>query len=450
MTIWLHVTSSYTWTRPAVGVIRVEQELFAALARHWGARQGEAAQDLRYCIFMGGELFEVPVSAMTITPQAPKVGWRLGAVLALPWALCLALRTLWLRLSKISPLAHRAFQAAKALKARWTERRAGRQPFPRAAIQPGDAFVSVGHDWALDFTTLFTKVTEGHGARLISFCHDLIPLRFPEYCLGANQSKMVAYFDALFARSSLVLCNSACTERDVVQHHASKGLPAPQTLVVPLGCDVPQAGEPSEQTLAPEEDFILYVSTIERRKNHQVLYDVYAELSSHPDFARLPVVCFVGMQGWRVENLMDDIALNQKVAHKFKILPHVTDAQLGQLYRRALFCVYPSYYEGWGLPVAEALALGKVVIASDAGALPEASGGFALHLGPYDTRAWRDAILRMSTDAAWRADWETRVRQGFTPLTWEAAAAGLLQAITADLGDGGRADGGRGDEPVSH
>lgn len=431
MTIWLHVTSSYTWTRPAVGVIRVEQELFAALARH---RLGQPdAAELRYCIFMGGELFEVPASAMMITPQDPATARRPDLLLALPWAAWLAVRGLWLRLATVSPLAARAFQKAKALRNRWSERRAGHQPWPRAAIQPGDAFLSVGHDWALDFTTLFTKVTEGHGARLISFCHDLIPVRFPEYCLGADQDKMVTYFDTLFARSALVLCNSACTERDVVQHHANRGLPAPQTLVVPLGCDVPQSDVLPAPDVAPEEDFILYVSTIERRKNHQVLYDVYAELSSHPDFARLPTVCFVGMQGWRVENLMDDIALNRKVSHKFKILPHVTDAQLGQLYRRALFCVYPSYYEGWGLPVAEALALGKVVIASDAGSLPEASGGHALHLGPYDTRAWRDAILRMSTDADWREGWERRVQAGFRPLTWDGAAALLWPAMAPSV-----------------
>lgn len=440
MTIWLHVTSSYTWNRPAVGVIRVEQELFAALARQLGARQLGARQlgaghegelqgghELRYCIFKGDELFEVPASAMQIKPQEPEVETRRSLLAGAAFATWLGVRALWLQLAKVSPLADRAFQRAKALRNRYS----GQQGLPRAAIQPGDTFVTVGHDWALDFTTLFAKVTEGHGARLVSFCHDLIPLLFPEYCLGANQNKMVAYFDALFARSSLVLCNSACTERDVLYHHASRGLQAPQTLVVPLGCDVPDEAPQREDDLSPEEDFILYVSTIERRKNHQLLYNVYAELSSHPDFARLPTVCFVGMQGWRVENLMDDLALNQKVSHKFKIQPHVSDAQLGQLYRRALFCVYPSYYEGWGLPVAEALALGKVVIASDAGSLPEASAGFALHLGPYDTRAWRDAILRMSTDPAWRAEWEARVKAGFTPLTWEAAAATLLPAITA-------------------
>ncbi len=419
MTTWLHVTSSYTWKRPAVGVIRVEQELFAALAR-------QHADDLRYCIFMGGEFFEVPASAMAIKPQDPGATERAGLLKSMLWAGWLSLRALWLRLAAISPLAARAFDKAKALRNRRQQSRDGHQPWPLAQIRPGDAFVSVGHDWALDFTTLFTKVTQERGARLISFCHDLIPVIFPEYCLGADQKKMEAYFDLLFARSSLILCNSTCTQLDVLKYHATRGMPEPQTLVVPLGCDVPDAADNSETDLAPKENFILYVSTIERRKNHQLLYNVYAELATHPDFQHLPTVLFVGMQGWRVENLMDDIRLNQKVSHKFKILPHVTDAQLGQLYRQALFCVYPSYYEGWGLPVAEALALGKVVIASDAGALPEASGGYALHLGPYDTKAWRDAILRMATDTPWRQDWERRITSGFQPNSWDRAAAVLL------------------------
>ncbi|HRK42943.1 MAG TPA: glycosyltransferase family 1 protein [Gemmobacter sp.] len=427
MTTWLHITSSYTWTRPAVGVIRVEQKLFAALASQ--NLHDPVENDLRYCIFMGGEFFEVPASAMEIKPQNPDEVARPGLVMGMLWAFWLAVRALWLRLAAISPVAARAFQKAKALRNRRQQIKDGHQPWPVARIKPGDTFISVGHDWALDFSSLFRKVTREYNAKLISFCHDLIPVTFPEYCIGTDQQKMVAYFDELFAHSSVVLCNSICTERDVLEYQANRNLPAPKTLIVPLGCDVLQANDVAEADLLPDEDFILYVSTIERRKNHQLLYNVYAELSAHPDFQRLPTICFVGMQGWRVENLMDDIALNHKVSHKFKVLPHVTDAQLGSLYRRALFCVYPSYYEGWGLPVSEALALGKVVIASDAGALPEASGGFALHLGPYDTRAWRDAIFRMAMDAHWRQYWESRIATGFQPNTWSNAAAILLREM---------------------
>ncbi|MDK2757731.1 MAG: glycosyltransferase [Blastomonas fulva] len=80
--------------------------------------------------------------------------------------------------------------------------------------------------------------------------------------------------------------------------------------------------------------------------------------------------------------------------------------------------MYPSYYEGWGLPVSEALTYGKAVIASAAEALPEASGGCALHLTPYDTRDWRYAICRMAFDHEWRREWELRATRDFMPRDW--------------------------------
>ena len=130
MTTWLHITSSYTWTRPAVGVIRVEQKLFAALASQ--NLHDPVENDLRYCIFMGGEFFEVPASAMEIKPQNPDEVARPGLVMGMLWAFWLAVRALWLRLAAISPVAARAFQKAKALRNRRQQIKDGHQPWPVA------------------------------------------------------------------------------------------------------------------------------------------------------------------------------------------------------------------------------------------------------------------------------------------------------------------------------
>lgn len=247
---------------------------------------------------------------------------------------------------------------------------------------------------------------------------------------------MLSYFRALVNCSTVLLCNSECTRNDLLKLVEAQGLEAPPVVVVPLGCSLPATGNLTHEEVAqlPDSNYFLFVSTIERRKNHRVLYEVYAEMADHPDFERLPIICMVGMPGWRVKDLLDDIDLNERIAHKFLLLNNVSDAMLAALYRDALFCVYPSYYEGWGLPVSEALAFGKAVIASDAGALPEAGAGCALHISPYDTRAWREAICRMSFDHEWRREWEQLVERDYKFHDWDQAAAIVLEALDLTAG----------------
>lgn len=425
MTIWLHVTASYFWSRPPVGVIRVERELFAALQRLGGV-------ELRYCIFVHGELYEVDRAALTANPAVPEPPGQVT-----PWALMRTaawegLKASIYALARESRRIDSALEWVQSVRRQQAHRRIRRPKLPSADIAPGDTFLTVGIDATLDYATLFDVVANKKGARLVGFCHDIIPVLFPEFCGRGSKVEMSAYFAALLRTSAMLLCNSASTRDDVLNFAEDLGLQPPPMAVVPLGCSVPSDGDllPHELTQLPQGDFALFVSTIERRKNHRLLYDVYAEMADHPEFDRLPTICLVGMHGWRVADLLEDIALNEKVRGKFLFLTQVSDAMLARLYRDALFCVYPSHYEGWGLPVSESLALGKAVIASDAGALPEASGGCALHLSPYDTRAWRDAILRMARDPDWRFSWEERARRDFKHHDWDHAARIVMDVST--------------------
>ncbi len=423
MTLWLHVTASYFWSRPPVGVIRVERELFAALAK-LGDTQ------LRYCVFVHGELYEVDRTALATDPAPPEAPGRVTPLAMMRTAAWEGLKTAIYTLARESRRIESGLEWIQSVRRQQAHRRIRRPRLPAADIAPGDTFLTVGIDATLDYATLFDVVANRKRARIMGFCHDIIPVIFPEFCGRGSKAQMSDYFAALLRASALLLCNSVSTRNDVLDFAEDHGLQPPPLAVVPLGCSLPAEGEllPHEVIQVPAGGYALFVSTIERRKNHRLLYDVYAAMADHPDFDRLPTICFVGMYGWRITDLLEDIALNEKVRGKFLFLTHVSDAMLAQLYRDALFCVYPSHYEGWGLPVSEALALGKAVIASDAGALPEASGGCALHLSPYDTLAWRDAIVRMSRDPEWRGEWEQRARRDFRHHDWDHAARLVMDA----------------------
>jgi glycosyltransferase involved in cell wall biosynthesis len=96
-----------------------------------------------------------------------------------------------------------------------------------------------------------------------------------------------------------------------------------------------------------------------------------------------------------------------------------------------MFCVFPSLYEGWGLPVGEALSLGKVVLCSDRGSLPEVGGDLVRYIDPWNTRTWADELHRMATDDAWRLGWEEKTQTKYNVRTWVEGAASVRAALDA-------------------
>ena len=99
---------------------------------------------------------------------------------------------------------------------------------------------------------------------------------------------------------------------------------------------------------ATKQPFILFVSTIERRKNHEVLYRAYHLLARQGTIESLPKLVFVGMPGWGVGDLLKEIELDPLTRGMIIQLHHVSDGELSYLYKKALFCVFPSLYEGVG------------------------------------------------------------------------------------------------------
>jgi len=115
-------------------------------------------------------------------------------------------------------------------------------------------------------------------------------------------------------------------------------------------------------------------------------------------------------------------------------LDNVDDGTLSLLYLNSAFCVYPSFYEGYGLPPVEALAYGKALIASTGGAIPEVVGPFGLCLDPLDVDGWEDAMRRWITSPEARASYEAKAGE-FVARSWEQAGRETLEAALAPFTD---------------
>lgn len=464
-TIWMNVTTGAYWQRAPVGIVRVERNLCAELGKLYGAR-------FRQCVWQGDRFVEwVPrVEEQTTADSNPQETTQTQTVskpvlspiypiLSTQDALvALAQSLLSLMPSKLQPYVNRLFYALRPpvfrlrnnerlnrLLARTRGKTAARMVMtpvsapplpgesdPGALFSRGDVLISVGLDWDYPYYKQFYTLRKHRGVKVVTCCYDLIPVLYPQYCVNDVAGIFTSYFLEVADGSDLMLCISRQSEKDLNKMLDRTGGARPPTHVFPLGDNIPVAGNEEVSSAVKaicKEPFILFVSTIERRKNHEVLYQAYHLLCSQGKRSSLPKLVFVGMQGWGVNELLKDIELDPLTRDLIVRLNHVSDAELRVLYATARFCVFPSLYEGWGLPVGEALSLGKAVICSDRGSLPEVGGELVRYADPWNPQAWAEEIYRMAIDDTWRSEWERKAREQYHQRTWLGTALSVKNKI---------------------
>jgi glycosyltransferase involved in cell wall biosynthesis len=215
------------------------------------------------------------------------------------------------------------------------------------------------------------------------------------------------------------------------------GRPAPPVWVLRLGDDATTEQVPVYPRELPAgweaKHFILTVGTVEGRKNHRLLYHVWRRLLEQFG-PTVPPLVIAGEFGWLTSDLRQEITRDPLVRDHLLFLPRLADAELGWLYKHCLFTLYPSLYEGWGLPVAEGLARGKYCIASSASALPEAGGDLIDYHDPLDFVECFQLIKRALFEEGFVQRREERLRREYRPHTWSECAASYLDLLERELG----------------
>ena len=307
--------------------------------------------------------------------------------------------------------------------------------FPRGAL-----LINLGTSWWLQNYFLFVREAQRtRGVRYIPFVHDLIPIMTPEHCVQELTQDFITWALGAFHHADFFLVNSEATKRDLIKVAKRLGHDVDPNSVATIRLDADFRRENS--TSAPISTlrkwgvqngrFVLIVSTIESRKNHIGALDAWMELIQRHGVARVPKLVCVGNRGWLNDAVYDRLKAYPVLRNHVVMLSGLSDAELVLLYQTCRFTLYPSNYEGWGLPVTESLCYGKVPLISDGSSLPEAGGAFAVYFPVGSTKDLATAAERLIIDDDYLREREAVIAAGFRPRSWTDIAKQTSDEISS-------------------
>lgn len=251
--------------------------------------------------------------------------------------------------------------------------------------------------------------------KTVAFIHDLTTILYPDYHLLKNKILYHFRFKNIKKHADVVLTNSKHTKNDIIQH---LGISNDRIVVTPFGVD--EMFKPTKGSMI-EAPYICYLGTIEPRKNLENLFKAFKRLKDQEAIPHKLVL--IGKDGWFYEDIykvMRELNLENDVVR----LGFVPDEELPGLLSGAELFVYPSFYEGFGLPVLEAMACGTPVVTSRVSSLPEVGGEAVKYCNPDSykdiaekmfefLKSWteREKYSKLGLERAKKFTWENCARK---------------------------------------
>ncbi|WP_245647712.1 glycosyltransferase family 4 protein [Novosphingobium lentum] len=282
-----------------------------------------------------------------------------------------------------------------------------------AADTRGLIYLNVGHT-GLDAPGLPGWLA-ARGLKPVYLVHDLIPLTHPEFCRAGEADRHTARMRNLLLSARGVIANSAATLDDLGAFAAAQGLAVPASTVAWLGAE--PLASPVVAATQPRPYF-LCIGTIEGRKNHALLLRLWQAMARRGE-AAIPELVLVGQRGWEAHEALALLDRSALLSGNVRELGQCGDAEMHALIAGARAVLMPSFAEGFGIPVIEALQHGTPVIASDLPVFREIADDIPVLLDPLDGPAWSRAINAFAIEGPERAR-AAAAAATFTPPTWDA------------------------------
>jgi glycosyltransferase involved in cell wall biosynthesis len=260
----------------------------------------------------------------------------------------------------------------------------------------------------------YARAVERCGLRPLFFLHDLIPITHPEYCRPGEADRHRLRLDTMLRVGEGLILNSDVTCDDLHHYADAIGRAVPPYVVAPLA----PARLPAPALQPPlNRPYFVVLSTIEPRKNHLLLLHLWRQLIDEVGDAA-PMLVIIGQRGWECEQVVDLLdrctAFNGHVVERARC----DDRELATWLHHARALLFPSFVEGFGIPLIEALLHGVPVIASDLVVFHEIAGQIPEYLDPLDGIGWRRAVLDYAEADSPRRHAQLARLAGYRAPTW--------------------------------
>ena len=271
-------------------------------------------------------------------------------------------------------------------------------------------------------------IPELFNARLVVTIHDLSFLIFPEYHTKENYELVLSNLIYLNSRPDMVICDSMQTKKDVIKYFH---VPEEKLRVVYLGVSDSFREEIDSdfrkkilEKYGLTGKYLLCVASVEPRKNFLRIINAFSEFIKQEEYREYSLVC-VGGIGWKNTEIYS-LVKQKNLEGKIKFLRSIDESELAPIYNQAEIFLYPSLYEGFGLPVLEAMACAVPVITSNVSSLPEVASDAAILVNPYSEKQIYEAILYLVDNENKREQLIDMGLKNIKKFSWENTAKQTL------------------------
>ena len=256
----------------------------------------------------------------------------------------------------------------------------------------------------------------------VTIIHDLTPILFPQYHPRSSGLLHKLLLPGTIKKADLVITNSYNTRKDLVNYYPFADR---KTEVIYPGLKE-VFNQNSKEAEYPERPYILHVGTIEPRKNISHLLAVFFQLKEHHQWPGNLVIC--GRKGWKTKNIYADLK-KHKYKKDIQCLDFVSEEKLRTLYQHATALVFPSHYEGFGIPLLEAMSQNCPIITNNNSCQREVCGDAAVYIENYDASTWARETLRIFNDDSYRHQNKNNAQARVQKFQWQESARQMTKLI---------------------
>jgi glycosyltransferase involved in cell wall biosynthesis len=289
---------------------------------------------------------------------------------------------------------------------------------PAITFTKNDTFLILSGDWSDDiFADMVEDTRKQAKCKVVQIVYDMIPAVHPGYFVPGMPEQFSRYMEKIFANCDGVLAISESTKRDIVAFQKKHNIAKVPVGVFRLGDDFVKQEAVKPNAPVQKGKFILCVCTIESRKNHQLIF--YAIREAIARGSKVHPIVLVGKKGWLSGDLFYLLENDPDIKDRIIMLNKCDDQQLSWLFQNCAFTIYPSFYEGWGLPIAESLFYGKYCLASNSSSMTEIAGDIIEYYSPNDPVTLLEKLEYYTKNADALAKKEQGIAKRYKPMSWD-------------------------------